>query len=104
MGDFLKEFLKESSDKVNSSTVLATVLTLIISALAVPLMLEAMWLIYYHAYVLKKGLDRDVVTLILGLMGGGGVGCGLGYGVSRFRSGGGPPSGWRPPAKPAEGD
>jgi hypothetical protein len=104
MGDFLKEFLKESSDKVNSSTVLATILTLIISALAVPLMLEAIWLIYYHAYVLKKGLDRDVVTLILGLMGGGGVGCGLGYGVSRFRSGGGPSSGWHPPAKPAEGD
>lgn len=104
MGDFLKEFLKENNEKVNSSTVLATVLMLVISALAVPLMLEAMWLIYHHAYVLKKGLDRDVVTLILGLMGGGGIGCGLGYGVSRFRSGGGPPSGWHPPARPTEGD
>ncbi len=92
---FWREFFSSSNEKVNSPTVIASVL-------AAPIMLLAMAILIYHSFILGKGLDSNVVTLILGLLGGGGIGYGIGHAAARF--GQGPPPGWRPPpAKPPAG-
>ncbi len=105
MGEFLKEFLSESNKKVNSPTVIATAITVILTSLAIPVTILGMFAVYHHVWVLNKGLDNSVATLILGLAGGGGIGCGVGYGISRFsqswRSSGLPPDWSGPKVNPS---
>lgn len=92
---FWREFFSSSNEKVNSPTVIA-------SLLAVPIMLLAMAILIYHSFILGKGLDSNVVNLILGLLGGGGIGYGIGRTAAQYSQGS--PSGWRPPpAKPPDG-
>ena len=98
--EFVKEFLRSNNDSVSSPTVIATFITIILAALAIPVTILGMCAVYHHVWTLKKGLDSPVVSLLLGLAGGGGIGCGVGYGVSRFGRGapaGGLPPGWQPP-------
>ncbi|MCL4502095.1 MAG: hypothetical protein M1438_09590 [Deltaproteobacteria bacterium] len=98
---FLQEFLSGSNDKVNSPTVIGTCITLIMAALAIPAGVLGLWAFYHHVWTLKKGLDGSAVQLIGLLIGGGGVGCGIGYGINRFAGSGRPagiPPGWKPPA------
>lgn len=100
---FVKEFLSENNEKVNSATVLATIITVILAALAIPVTILGMMAVYHHVWVLKKGLDNSVTTLLLGLAGGGGIGMGAGYAAARLGRGGGgaiPPD-WKPPAAKA---
>ena len=85
---FLQQFWSSDNSKVNSPTVIA-------SLLAVPIMLLAMAILIYHSFILGKGLDSNVVTLILGLLGGGGLGYGIGHTAARYSQG--PPPGWSPP-------
>jgi hypothetical protein len=101
MGEFIKDFLSASNEKVNSSMVVATIITIILAALAIPVTILGMTAVYHHVWTLKKGLDSSVVSLLLGLAGGGGIGCGVGYGVSKLGRIGasGIPPGWRPPPK-----
>ena len=88
---FFRDFLSSDNSKVNTITVLA-------SLLVIPIMLLAMAVLIYHCFYLHKGLDSNVVNLILGLVGGGGVGYGIGR-VSGMVSKG-PPANWTPPPKP----
>jgi hypothetical protein len=99
---FFREFAKEDPTYVNSTGVIGGVVAVILAALAIPVTILGMFAVYHHVWVLKKGLDNSVTSLILGLAGGGGVGCGLGYGVARFGRGGPPgiPTGWHPPSLP----
>jgi hypothetical protein len=80
---------------------IATIITIILAALAIPVTILGMTAVYHHVWTLKKGLDSSVVSLLLGLAGGGGIGCGVGYGVSKLGRIGasGIPPGWRPPPK-----
>ena len=91
---FFRDFLSSDNSKVNTITVLS-------SLLVIPIMLLAMAVLVYHCFYLRKGLDSNVVNLILGLVGGGGVG----YGVGRASGmiGKGPPANWTPPPKPPPG-
>ena len=85
--EFAKEFLSGSNEKVNSATVIATLITVILAALAIPVTILGMFAVHHHIWVLKKGLDNSVTTLILGLAGGGGIGMGAGYAAARFGRG-----------------
>jgi len=91
--EFVEEFLKESSEKVNSPTVVASVITLILAAMAIPVTILGMCAIYHHVWTLKKGLDGGAAQVIIALAGGGGIGMGVGYAAARF--------GARPMAKSA---
>lgn len=93
---FFREFAKEDPTYVNSAGIIGAVVAVILAALAIPVTILGMAAIYHHVWVLKKGLDSSVASVILGLAGGGGVGCGVGYGVARLGRGG-PPPGWHPP-------
>ena len=87
MGEFVKEFLSENNAKVNSPTVIATIITVILAALAIPVTILGMCAIYHHVWTLKKGLDGSAAQVIIALAGGGGVGMGVGYAASRFARG-----------------
>jgi len=91
---FFRDFLSSDNTRVNTITVLA-------SLLVIPIMLLAMAVLVYHCFWLHKGLDSNVVNLILGLVGGGGVGYGVGRASGMIK---GPPPDWTPPpAKPTGG-
>jgi hypothetical protein len=87
MSDFVKNFLSANNDKVNSPTVIATIITVILAALAIPVTILGMFAVHHHIWVLKKGLDNSVTTLLLGLAGGGGIGMGAGYAAARLARG-----------------
>jgi hypothetical protein len=93
MGEWLTNFQSADNSKVNSPTVIAAIITVILAALAIPVTILGMFAVHHHIWVLKKGLDSSVTTLLLGLAGGGGIGMGAGYAAARF--------GRPPPAKPA---
>lgn len=97
MGGFIKKFLSEDNKEVNSPTIIAAFITLALTALAIPVTVLGMCAVYHHVWTLKKGLDSSVTTLLLGLAGGGGMGCGIGYGMTKFGKSPGPPPGWKPP-------
>ena len=102
---FWRNFISADNQKVNSPTVIGAVLTIILTALAIPVTILGMAAVHHHVWVLKKGLDSSVTSLLLGLAGGGGIGCGVGYGVSRFGRTSGLPPDWKPPpAQPSKGD
>jgi len=97
MGEFVKEFLSENNAKVNSPTVIATIITIILTALAIPVTILGMFAVHHHIWVLNKGLDNSVTTLLLGLAGGGGIGMGAGYAAARFGRGPVPRAKFAPP-------
>ena len=87
MSDFVKNFLSANNEKVNSPTVIATIITVILAALAIPVTILGMFAVHHHIWVLRKGLDNSVTTLLLGLAGGGGIGMGAGYAAARLARG-----------------
>jgi len=95
MMEYVREFFKKDDSIVNSPTVIATFITAVLTALAIPVTILGMFAVYHHVWVLNKGLDSSVTTLLLGLAGGGGVGMGAGYAAARFSRG------YVPMAKPA---
>lgn len=54
MMEFWQHFWSSDNSKVNSPTVIASVL-------AAPIMVLAMAILIYHSFILKKGLDSNVV-------------------------------------------
>jgi len=86
---FWKEFVSGDNTRVNTPTVIATILT-------IPVIILALAALVFHIFILGRGLDSQAVALILGLMGGGGLGYGLGRGATAWTVSRIPP-GWRPP-------
>jgi len=75
--DFIKNFMSSDNSKVNSATVIVTLL-------AIPTILLGLAVVIYHSFILGRGLDKDVVALLLGIIGGGGVGFGIGQAAAKY--------------------
>jgi hypothetical protein len=102
-----REFWKADPSKVSQGTAFATVITGVLMLLSIPASIMGLCAFYHHVWTLKRGLDNSAVNLIAILIAGGGVGCGVGYGVAKWGQRLGLPSGRVSPSAPdkeAKGD